>query len=315
MLNKFAFVAASALLLAACSSDDENEAQQPKQNQYPLSIEVMETPYTTPDASRTTRAKITTKSSLTGFTLNYQYEDVTSSKGIAITCDNGKGTTDESWPSDAASYNYLVNWYAHTNGTFKSDNGLYIDFTVVENTFDQKDLLVAKTSDTWSNCGGKLAFTFDHACTALRFFVKKATNLNDYTLKVSNITLCNVKKDGEYVLSTEEWRSVDGNANYTLYNGDDLTLSSSAFTALPHNEKGPWLFMIPQTLTPWDGTSALRDTYIQITCTITKDAANVYSGTAYIPFGAVLQKGYQHDVNINIGKNSLYKDPGTKIIN
>ena len=311
MLNKFAFVAASALLLAACSSDDENEAQQPQQNQYPLSIEVMETPYTAPDASRTTRAEISTKSSLTEFTLNYQYKDVISSKGIGIECSNGKGNGG-SWPSDAASYDYPVNWYANTNGTFV--NGLYIDFTVDESTFDQKDLLVATTSDTWSHSKGALSLTFDHACTALRFFVKKATNLKDYTLNVTNITLCNVKKHGEYVLSSEEWRSVDTDANFTLYKGSALTLNSKDYIALT-DTKGPWLFMIPQTLTAWDGTSTLGNTYFQISCTITKDASEVYSGTAYIPFGAVLQKGYQHDVNINIGKKSLYQANGTKIIN
>ena len=313
MLNKFAFVAASALLLAACSSDDENEAQQPQQKQYPLSIEVMETPYTAPDASRTTRAEITTKSSLTEFTLNYQYEDVTSSEGIGIKCSNGKGDGG-SWPSDAAEENYLVNWYAHSNGTFRHDNGIYIDFTVDETTFAQKDLLVAKTSDSYSNCQGKLAFTFDHACTALRFFVKKATNLKDYTLNVTNITLCNVKKHGKYVLSSEEWRSVDTDANFTLYKGSALTLNSTDYIALT-DTKGPWLFMIPQTLTPWDGISTLGNTYFQITCTITQNASEVYSGTAYIPFGATLQKGYQHDVKLNIGKNSLYKTPNTKVIN
>lgn len=314
MLNKFAFVAASALLLAACSSDDENETQQPQQKQYPLSIEVMETPYTAPDASRTTRAEITTKSSLTEFTLNYQYKDVTSSKGIGIECSNGKGDGG-SWPSDAAEGNYLVNWYANTNGTFV--NGLYIDFTVDESTFDQNDLLVATTSDTWSHSKGALSLTFDHACTALRFFVKKSTNLKDYTLNVTNITLCNVKKHGQYVLSSGEWRSVDKDANFTLYNGSALTLGSgsSDYVALTDDEKGPWLFMIPQTLTPWNGTSDLANTYYQITCTITKGDKSVYSGTAYIPFGATLQKGYQHDVKLNIGKNSLYQAPDTKIIN
>lgn len=312
MLNKFAFVAASALLLAACSSDDENEAQQPQQNQYPLNIEVRETPYMTPEAgSRLTRAEITTKSSLTQFTLNYQYEGGTpGSINISRTDGTWKGG---SWPSDAAR-NDMVYWYAHSNGTFWHDNGIYIDFTVDESTFDQKDLLVATTSDTYGNCNGALSLTFDHACTALSFFVKKATNLNDYTLSVSNITLCNVKKDGEYVLSSGEWRSVDTDANFTLYNGTDLTLNSTDYIALT-DAKGPWLFMIPQTLTPWDGTSTLGNTYYQITCTITKGDKSVYSGTAYIPFGATLQKGYQHDVKLNIGKNSLYQAPGTKIIN
>lgn len=315
MLNKFAFVAASALLLAACSSDDENEAQQPQQNQYPLSIEVRETPYMTPEAgSRLTRGEVTTKSSLTQFTLNYQYEGATpGSIDISRMGGTWKGG---SWPSDAADRNDMVYWYAHSNGTFCYDNGMYIDFTVDESAFDQKDLLVATTSDTYGNCNGALSLTFDHACTALSFFVKKATNLNDYTLKVSNITLCNVMKKGEYVLSTGEWRSVGTPANYTLYNGDAITLrsGSSDYVALT-DAKGPWLFMIPQTLTAWDGTSTLGNTYFQITCTITQNASEVYSGTAYIPFGAMLQKGYQHDVKLNIGKNSLYKTPNTKIIN
>ena len=47
----------------------------------------------------------------------------------------------------------------------------------------------------------------------------------------------------------------------------------------------------------------------------TKDDSNVYSGTAYIPFGATLAAGNQHDVKINIGKNSLYSSANTKIIN
>ncbi len=80
----------------------------------------------------------------------------------------------------------------------------------------------------------------------------------------------------------------------------------------------PYLFMILQTLTAWNTTTAINEattqTYIQITCTITKDASNVYSGTAYIPFGATLTGGYQHDVKINIGKNSLYSGANTKII-
>ena len=80
----------------------------------------------------------------------------------------------------------------------------------------------------------------------------------------------------------------------------------------------PYLFMILQTLTAWNTTTAINEattqTYIQITCTITKDASNVYSSTAYIPFRATLTGGYQHDVKINIGKNSLYSGANTKII-
>lgn len=77
--------------------------------------------------------------------------------------------------------------------------------------------------------------------------------------------------------------------------------------------------MIPQTLTAWDTTtdiaSTTTQTYLQLACTITKDGTTVYSGTAYIPFRATLAAGMQHDVKINIGKNSLYSAPNTRIIN
>ena len=74
--------------------------------------------------------------------------------------------------------------------------------------------------------------------------------------------------------------------------------------------------MIPQTLTAWnhvtDIATATAQTYIEIECTIT--GATSFSGTAYIPFGATLAAGKQHDVKINIGKNSLYSSANTKII-
>ena len=77
----------------------------------------------------------------------------------------------------------------------------------------------------------------------------------------------------------------------------------------------PYLIVIPQTLTPWNGSGSPANTYLKLTCTITKNGSTVFTGTAYIPFGATLEKGTQYDVKINIGKNSLYKNDGTKIIN
>jgi hypothetical protein len=232
---------------------------------------------------------------------------------------DGKWTTTSIWPTDAG-YDGVVTWYASTAGTFYlNENNPYIDFTVEDLATNQKDLLVAKSSGTWSGTGGKLSFTFDHACTALRFYVKKSTNLSDYTLKVSRIVLKNVVNKGNYYYGTGEW-TLDGRSDFTLLNlNTEMSLVTGSFTLLNGNETDSYLFMIPQTLTPWDPLNDIASVtdkcYLEIECEITKNNSPVYSGTAYIPFGAAFTAGNQHDVKINIGKNSLYSGTNTKVFN
>lgn len=311
-------IALAAACFVACSTDDE---QEPPASRYPMTIEVQENPMVNPNVqaeARATRAAITTTSSLTAFSLDYQYGDapshgsMTATKGI-----NSKWSSSGSWPGTAVENDNMVNWYAYTAGTFMAGTEPYINFTVDENAAAQKDLLVAKTSGRYSDTGGNLNFTFDHACTALRFFVKKATNLADYTLSITNVRLCNIINNGQYHYATVSWTLGSSRSSYTLYDGTAKTLGTAGYEPLDASD-APYLFMIPQTLTAWDHetdiASATAQTYIQMTCTITKDASNVFSGTAYIPFGATLAAGYQHDVKINIGKNSLYSEANTKII-
>lgn len=286
----------------------------------PLTIEVAENPMLNPDKAadaRATRAAITTTSTLSGFNINYVYGSVPYTGSTTATkSTEGKWTSGGFWPTASET----IDWYASSDGTFHEPSNPYINFTVEENASTQKDLLVAKTPAKYDDNSGKVTFTFDHACTALRFYVKKATNLKDYTLSITNVQLCNVVKTGQYYYGTASWTLGSSRSSYTLYDGTAKTLGTTDFEALDASDK-PYLFMIPQTLTSWDGTtpiaSATAQTYIQITCTIAKDGSNEYEydGTAYIPFGATLTAGYQHDVKINIGKNSLYSGPNTKIIN
>ena len=98
------------------------------------------------------------------------------------------------------------------------------------------------------------------------------------------------------------------------------TLGYTDYEAMDTNESTAYLFLIPQTLTAWNGSGSLANTYLELDCTIKSGDTQVYSGKAYIPFGATLEKGTQYDVNLNIGKNSLYKidtnnNVVTKIIN
>ena len=310
----------AALLLTACSSDDDSVQEPADAPLLPLTIEVAENPYVNTDeaGSRETRAAIATTSSLTAFQLNYVYGVTASSEDIQVTADGNhkwEASGGGGWPVGG---NTVVNWYAKSAGDFSNDNGPYIDFTMDENASKQKDLLVAMATGSYAGTEGKLSFTFDHACTALRFYVKKATNMNDYTLTAGQIKLCNVKKNGEYHYNSSSWQSVETNADFSLYSGSAKTLGSSEYEALDTSDS-PYLFLIPQTLTAWDATTAIASTdgtYVQLTCTLTRisDSQQIFSGTAYIPFSANLDAGYQHDVKVNIGKNSLYSGPNTLVI-
>ena len=322
----------SAAAITACSSDDNGITEpltpNPEPTLLPLTIEVAENPMVNPEApssspkrgeeARATRAAIVTTAALSEFNINYEYGATHSTYGDpfkATKSEEGKWTSDAVWPVD----DQTINWYAASDGTFlltDDDNKYpYTSFTVEENTASQKDLLVAKTSAKYTDADGNVTFTFDHACTALRFLVKKATNLADYTLSITSVRLCNVINQGQYFYDTASWTLGSSHSSYTLYDGSAKTLGTTDYEALDASA-APYLFMIPQTLTAWDHVtdiaSATAQTYIAVTCTIT--GATSFSGTAYIPFGATLTAGMQHDVKINIGKNSLYSSANTKII-
>ena len=300
-------------LFAACSSDDDE--QTPSKKTYPLTIEVAENPLVNEGGEPVaTKATITTTSSLSAFTMNYVYGTAEPGSVTAERTTEGKWRGG-AWPNDAVAPNYEVNWYAYTGGTFKRtgnvDKKPCIDFTVEEAAENQHDLLVATAlNKTWSDCKGHLSFTFDHACSAIRLYVKKATNLNGHTLSVSSIVLQNVVKQGNYFFETESWTLTGSSTQYTLYSGSGITLGSENYVLLNGSEDNSYLFMIPQTLTAWNPTQTLSNTYLELTCSI--DGAT--SQTAYIPFAATFEKGTQHDVKINIGKNTLYSGPNTKVI-
>jgi len=297
-------------------------------NTRPLTISVTEKPFINPDASASRgtasvrKAAITTTSTLSEFRMDYTY-GTTSSHGYRTATKDGEGKwigDAQGWPD--VNYDVTVNWYAHNgypNGKIQEapfclTEKPYLSFTVNDDVANQKDLLVATTSGTWDSTGGNLSFTFDHACSALRFYMKKAKNISDYTLTVTSVTLRNVVNEGKYFFNDASWEPGTDKADYTVFSGS-ATLDDTDYTTMDPSGT-PYLIVIPQTLTAWDATTAIESataqSYLQITCTITGPTS--YTGTAYIPFGATLKKGTQYDVKINIGKNSLYSAANTKAI-
>ena len=300
--------------LAACSNDDEVITAQER----PITVTVSEKPFTAPTSNaapvRSTRAAITTTETFSAFSIDYVYGTAPSTGKRTATKTAGTWAVDGSWPD--IDTDKEVNWYAHSDGTFHRDDDEgtpYIYFSVDENAAKQKDLLVATLSASYEDCGGHLNFTFDHACAAVKFYVKKANNLSDYTLTVSSVKLSGVVKAGDYYYNTSSWTLGNQTSNYTLYDGTAKTLTNTDYEALDATD-APYLFLIPQTLTEWATSSAPANTYLELACTIRKDGSSVFNGTAYIPFGATLAGGTQYDVKINIGKKTLYNNSGDKII-
>lgn len=332
--GRVCFFLLSLLLFAACSSDNDEQVQQPQpEKSYPLTIEVTENPMTGDGENSSNRAAITDNSSLASFKMDYTYGTSSCSESSipAIKNSEGKWTSSGTWPSSTVDPGTTeVTWHAYTDGTFNYNSGTpYINFSVDELATGQKDVLVATATDTWANCSGNLSFTFNHACSAVRFLVKKSSNLvtpTPYKVNISSIKLCNVVKQGKYYYGTKTWELVDTRTEWTLTSDPLIDLGSESYVNL--NAADDYLFMIPQELRAWDTTteiaSVTTQSYLEIECNVYQGDTKVFPttsatyGTAYIPFGTANEKpflkGKKHEVKINIGKNSLYSGLGTKII-
>ncbi len=324
-------------------------------NLRPISIHVSDRPLgsETIMAAPSKKTPPTTKESLKKFYLNYVYnQDNQVVCGVpelyTYDVDNGTwlvGTTTDpgtgGWPSTAGN-DASVTFYAYANvDVFVGDGdmeneaffledetaGPYLEFGMDEYTQELGDLLVAQNTDTWTNCEGNLYLAFDHACAAMEFYICKTASLADYVVNVNNVKIHNVPSLGHYFFNSGEWEVItEYQKDYTVYanQGDD---SGNSITVKQSSEgkdlligDGDYMFVIPQTLTPWDknGSPLNSDnTYIEINCKISKDdqylvGGNDSWGVVYLPFEATLKKGSIHPFTIQMG-TALRDASGNKI--
>ena len=234
-----------------------------------------------------------------------------------------------------------VTWYAYTNGTINMNindgqKDPYLYYSVEEASTLQHDLLVTKLTKTYNqyfSAGENLNFTksenaaFKHACSALRFNIKKSTNVGTTPIVVSLVKLCHVKKSGNYYLDSDSWVFPSENTDYTDYtlfnaaNGNPaITLNSTTYQVLyagtlDDNNENDYLFMLPQTLTAWDVSKNDNSGSSYLLLKFKLNGGNE-TVTGKVPFAGTFEMGKIHEVNINIGKNSLYSENwGSKIIN
>jgi len=234
LIWNFASIMFAAAMLNSCSSDDEMtyrpntwENAVSKKTFRPIKVEIG------------TRASITTTATLSTFNMYGASTAYTFAKE-----GTGWAGTPDKWP-ESAEDDDMVTFYANDGGTYDPSTNS-VSFTMAEDAFNQKDFLVSTRTTSYTQSGGTVYLTFDHACAATKFIVHISntlnTNLGASKLYFTSITLDNVKNSGKYSFASNSWTDVSGNSNYTLTNS--VMEATTEQTELPCGN----LFIIPQTL-------------------------------------------------------------------
>jgi hypothetical protein len=294
----------SVLALVSCGSDDDNGVTPQPEPRRTLTVVVGENPMQDENAQQngdataretfTRTAAATTTASLSHFILNY-----TDGYYPVFTKTDNTWSTYE-WPTqDNATllfcaydaYDDYKAYDAKRDDKFHWNDGApYLSFTMAEDAFTQKDLLVAKNSVTYDDYTGHVPLTFDHACAGVQFYVYKQESAS-YVVK--SIILKNVKNTGNCHFSDYSWTNLgvytkDGkdHTEYTLTNVD-ITVDTE-LQKLPCD----WLFIIPQSK---DG--------LKLEIKYTKNGGSETTKTMDLPAGT-WEAGKQYTVKIRIGKSA-----------
>ena len=123
-----------------------------------------------------------------------------------------------------------------------NSSGTSLGYTVPDAAADQKDLMVAVTSDISGDNDKAVPLTFNHICTAVS--VKVGDQMQAGTIK--SITLEGVKYKGTYNMADGRWTLTDDTYDFKQVLNKDMTGSETSGTAVTPTE-GTFM-MLPQTL-------------------------------------------------------------------
>lgn len=321
--NLFLLWLSAGCLFSACTNDDEVE--EPKEERIPVVVKVTEEPMQDENAPNSqqapTRAAATTTSNLSKFYMEYYaggYWNL-----FPFTKSDGVWTSTLSWP-DSEAY-YPLTFYAYRDNETESSSRLsnssnpYLSVSVEENASTQHDIIVAKSkSFLYSEMGSVVNLSFKHICSAVQFRICKTSGMSDYNITVKEIKLYNVIKEGNYYYNSDTWDlSKSTTTYYTLYSSDGIEIPSTPSFLKLYYPENDYMFLIPQTLTPWDKSSTLANTYIHLRCKIKKgETFKVGSasewGDAYLAVGGTWNKGEIHTITLQVG-TALRNASGTQI--
>lgn len=120
----------------------------------------------------------------------------------------------------------------------ESPENTVLGYEVPRDVADQKDVVVAVTSDMPGNSNTEVPLGFRHICSAIRF--KFGSEMQPGTIE--SVALKNVKYVGSYDMASDTWTLNDGVASFTQVlgldtdgkaDGSDLTTSEGTFMMVP----------------------------------------------------------------------------------
>lgn len=306
---------ADAMIIVRYITNGESPSTDTADKLHKITFEVTEKPLISgAGASKAgmRKAPEITTSTLSKFFINMTFNDgdwwATERSDTYLT-EDGHYENNGTWPADADEVNiyaYHLNYKENTCFfDMEEDTGEgFLRVTTKESSNDQCDVVVAKATDTWTNCKGKVRLEFQHICSALQFSVKKTASLADYTVEVNQIKLCNISNFGRYSIDNNQWTfDSETYSNYTLQaykNGaaGDITVTAEEQT-LGNGDKD-YLFLIPQNITGMEKGTAIstadagKQAYLEIQCKIHDKDGNYKVGygqdygKVYLPFSVSL---------------------------
>lgn len=153
-------------------------------------------------------------------------------------------TTSISWPGNGQNVRFFA--YAPYNGpgiTISDINTTgtpYITYKVPSDVNDQKDLLVAASSEMTGEATAEVPLTFNHALTAIQFI----TGEDILAGTISKITLKGVYSTAQYMLGANSWSKLDVVTNFS----QTLSVEVDGSTNQPVTASATSFMMLPQTL-------------------------------------------------------------------
>lgn len=124
----------------------------------------------------------------------------------------------------------------------ESPENTVLGYEVPQAVADQKDVVVAVTSDMPGNSNTEVPLGFRHICSAIRF--EFGSEMQPGTIK--SVALKNVKYAGSYDMASDTWTLNDGVASFTQDLGLD-TIGNEADGSNLTTPEGTFM-MVPQTL-------------------------------------------------------------------
>ena len=281
MKKLFLLLPIAALLLASCSTDEQNiesQVQKAPEGAIWFSSGLLETTRATFTIDNFTKFKVTGLHSTNGF------ENLLVTKTGNLWAYTGGETPEyKYWPSDNSSIDFFA--YAPETLTGMEITSLQktmTGFTQTQRVAEHVDVLTAYTSgNKTANASSGVAMPFKHALSQIE--VRAKCSDAQYTVKVLGVKLCRVKNTGDMAFQTASdeypvWSNQDGKNSYIVEGETALTMTSSAQSVMFGSDN---FLMVPQQLTAWTGSESDENgAYLSVLCQIIKGSDQIFPYTA-----------------------------------